>query len=66
MGRPLSERSVIAYWCLDSQIFTEVAIHALRNGRREEAIRAMRCAGACSRLAAGKIEALRGERKASR
>ena len=66
MGRPLSTRSVIVLWCLDSQVFTEVAIHALRTGRREEAIRAMRCAGTCSRLAAERIEALRGERKASK
>jgi len=54
----MSVKTVALLWCLDSQVFTDAAIRALRNGRREEAIRAMQCALACSRLAAQKVEGL--------
>ena len=58
MARPLSDRSLAVLWCMDSQVFVELAIQAERNGRREEAIRAMQCALTCSGLAAERIEGL--------
>ena len=58
MARPVSARSLAVLWCLDAQIFSEAAIQALRDRRREEAIRAMQAALACSRLAAERIEGL--------
>ena len=58
MARPLSAKSVAVLWCLDSQVFIEVAIRAEKEGRRSEAIRAMQAARACSQLAVQKVEGL--------
>ena len=66
MGRPLLPRSEIALWCMDSQIFLEVAIQAVREGDVEKGVRAMRCASTCSRLAAERAEGLDPRSKPSR
>ena len=66
MGRPLSTRSVIAYSYVDIQVFAKEGLRAIRASDRGKEARCFKMIVAVAQLAAERVEALRGERKASR
>ena len=56
VARPVSTRSVIAYWCVDSVVFDLEALKALREGDKSRGVRCILLALAAAKLAAEKAE----------
>lgn len=61
MARPMSARSQVAYWLMDSIIYDLEALHAARNGDRAKEVRCILMAISVKKLALGKIEGLDGQ-----
>ena len=65
VGRPLSTESVIVYSYMDIQIFAAEGLKAMTASDRGKEARCFKIIISIAKLGAEKVEALRGERKAS-
>ena len=56
MGRPLSTKSLIAYWCVDSVVYDLEALKAIREGDKRRGIRCILLSMTAAKLAAEEAE----------
>jgi len=60
VARPMSDRSTIAYWLMDSIVYDLEALNAVRNGDSGKEVRCILLAITAKKLALGRIEGLSG------
>lgn len=63
MARPLSTRSQVVLWLMDSIIYDLEALRAIRDGERRKEVRCILLAITAKKLALGKLEGLTPTRK---
>ena len=56
MARPVSTKSLVAYWCVDSVVYDLEALKAFREGDKSRGMRCILLSLTAAKLAAEKVE----------
>ena len=56
MARPVSTKSLVAYWCVDSVVYDLEALKAFREGDKSRGMRCILLSLTVAKLAAEKVE----------